>query len=112
MTLVEGHGLPGEQVQRNRVAIEGINHEHVEVLCRLRYERCAGIPLDDAGGRRGLPNIGEQAMRDDRNRRVNFVKRDAVARIAVGSDGSSTEANDADVAGSTGTALVECETDA
>ena len=98
VALVEGDGLGGEQMQRDGVAGECIDDQHVEVLRRLAGERGARVAFHDVDLGGGFADIGEEILGDGRDGGIDLVKADAIAGLAVGGDGSHAEADDADVA--------------
>ena len=46
---IEFEGLPGQQVDGHRVAGEGVDDQHVELLRFLAFELQAGVADDDVG---------------------------------------------------------------
>src|SRR5579862_4942163 len=86
-------------MQGNRVAREGIYDEHIEVLRALAVERGAGVAVGEGDCCGGIPQIGEQILRDGVHQRIDLVEADMVAGMTIGSQRSRAKADDSDVAG-------------
>ena len=56
-------------------------------------------------------NVGEEIVRDGGDGRIDLVKPDSIAWLAVGRDGSHTETDDADVARASLAALMQSDAD-
>ena len=75
-------------------------------------KRGAGVAVGEGDLRGGVSEVGEEVLRDGLDERVDLVEADAVAGVAVGGEGSGTEADDADVARTRVAAEAQSEADA
>src|SRR4051812_29701958 len=98
MAAVEGEGLRGEEMERDGVAGEGVDDEHVEFLRAFTGQGGAGVAGNDVDVRAGFADVGEDVAGDGFDSGVDLVEADAVAGTAVSGDGPGAEADDADVA--------------
>jgi hypothetical protein len=83
---VKLQGLAREQMDRNAIAGEGVDYQHVEVLRWLLLERGARVAEVDRGDvRLRLREIGEVRPRDLRDLRIELIEDDRpVARCRIG----------------------------
>ena len=81
----------------DRVADEGVDGEHVELLGFLGFHREARVAERYGGSRRAIGEIGELVARDLRDDRVDLVEAVGVARAAIGRDRARAETDHADL---------------
>src|SRR6266568_2798157 len=89
--------LGGDEVNGYRVAGEGIDRQHIEVLGRLALQIQPRIAERDLDGRVALADEAEVTLGDADHRGVDVVEAVDVTLGAVGRDRSGAEPDDADL---------------
>jgi len=84
-------------VHRDRVAREGVDREHVELLRGLALQHEAGVAERRLDRRVAVGEVGEVAVRDPDHRRIDVVEAVHVVLRAPGGDRAGAEADHADL---------------
>ena len=102
MTLVGREGLQREQVDRDRVATEGVENDHVVLLIGFAFHAEAGVAHDEFRLGLRIFQVGERRAREAGHVIVNLVEAERVAGASPGSEGAGTEADGTDAAAAFG----------
>ena len=86
-----------DEVHGYRVARERVDHQHVEILLRLALERQARVAQLDLDGRLAVAKVGEVALRDVEDGRIDFVEAIDIALGSVDGQRAGAEADHADL---------------
>jgi len=111
VALVEIDGLGREQVDWDGIARERIDNEDIEVLRQFLRQRGSCIAFHNADLRTRFAKIGEDILRNRRNSRIDLIKADVIAGLAVCGDSADAQANGANVTRAPLTTVTECEAD-
>src|SRR5436190_4539056 len=100
MPFIEVSALDRQQMDGNRVAVECIDRENVEVLVitcgKFSFQEDPGIPDHDINGCLGIREIGERTLRDSQHIRIDLVESEVVAFPSECRQGPDTKTDDAD----------------
>src|SRR5271165_4398252 len=88
---VEREGLPGQEMDGNGVAGEGINSQHVELLIGFLGQRQACVAHGDIDLGASVAEVAEPIPGNRHDQRIDFVETEVIAGIAVGCQGSRAQ---------------------
>src|SRR5690348_2487817 len=98
MALVYQKGLAGEQMHRDRVAVEGVEGQEIKVLRGLVLQGQSGIAQNNAHLAGRLLEVGKMSLGEPGHVGIDLVKADLVAGLGIGGEGSSSKPDDSDMA--------------
>src|SRR5208337_2392528 len=93
MAKVQLKSLASQQMNRDRVAGEGIHHEHLESLWRFLLQGQSRITQDDVDLRFRVAEKAEILIRDLHNHRIDLIKLIAITRSSIGCKRASPESD-------------------
>ena len=112
VALVVVEGLEGQEVHRDGVAAEGVQHDDVVLLVRFAFHREAGVAHHELRLGLRILQVGEGARREPGHVVVDLVEAEGVARAAPGGEGAAAEADGADASSAAGLVRAEEAADA
>ena len=90
---VQRHRLTREEMHRDRVAVEGVDHQHVVAPLGSALQEQPAITERHFDGRGRILDEAELSMRSGDDRIVDLVKAVAVAGLAVGGNRAGAQAD-------------------
>src|SRR5207249_11429247 len=96
MLAIDRKRFRSEQVYRYGIAGKCVDRQHVEGLRRVAFERQTGVSERSLDLRVAVLEIGEVAIGDLDDRRVDVIEMIDVALASVGRQGSGSQTDDSD----------------
>ena len=96
MAAIDSDSLAGQEVHRNRITRECVDHKNIEVLWRFVFESQSSIAKCDAGLCGTVGEVSELPLGDVNNLGVYFIKTHLSSGFTIGGNNTGAEPDDTD----------------